>query len=88
MAKKKPAWDIEDERRQGEHFALRASAMDEMGMTKQAEMFQELVRLSDRKIEIFKEIENFQAFIVHIEDDPVARRIFLDSLDWGRAGDK
>lgn len=87
MAKHKPAWDIEDERRQAQHFALRASIMAEMGMTNQAALFLELVRLSDRKIEILRDMEDYQAFLVHIEDDPVARRAFLDGLDWGESED-
>jgi hypothetical protein len=52
-----PAWDIETERREAEHFALRASVLEELHMPG-AHLFRELAELSDRKIELFKKIEH------------------------------
>jgi hypothetical protein len=80
VAKHKQAWDIEHERRQAEHFSLRMSFLEEMNLTYQADMFRELLQLSDRKIEIFKEIEEHQRFLTHLQDDPVARAAYIKGL--------
>ena len=55
-----PLWDIEAERRQAQHFALKASLLEQCDGPGH-QLFRELATLCDRKIEIFKRFEYVNA---------------------------
>jgi hypothetical protein len=55
-----PLWDIEAERRQAQHFALKASLLEQCDAPGH-QLFRELATLCDRKVDIFKTFESLHA---------------------------
>jgi hypothetical protein len=48
---------IENERRQNQAFAMRQFVFEETGLDEMAQIFRELIELSDRKIQLLEKFE-------------------------------
>ncbi len=66
---------IQNEREQAQSFALRGAMMKDLDLAPVAKLFEELVELCDRKIELFKALDGSEGVFEYLRSNPKARNV-------------